>query len=86
LERCDGVGNGKETPIGIVPTPDAIDQKGLNISKDALDTLVSVEPGEWAEASADQATFFKSLGSRVPQQMFDEQKRLADALGGAAVK
>ena len=26
FERCDGIGTGKETPIGIVPTPDAIDQ------------------------------------------------------------
>jgi phosphoenolpyruvate carboxykinase (GTP) len=86
FERCDGVGKGKETPIGIVPTPDAIDQTGLSISKEAMEMLVAVEPGDWAEASADQATFFKSLGSRVPREMFDEQKRLADALGGAAVK
>jgi phosphoenolpyruvate carboxykinase (GTP) len=85
LERCDGIGNGRETPIGIVPTPDAIDQNGLGISKDAMEALVAVEPGDWAEASADQETFFKSLGSRVPAEMFEEQKRLADALGGAAV-
>ena len=55
FERCDGVGKGKETPIGIVPTPDAIDQTGLTISKEAMETLVAVEPGDWAEASADQA-------------------------------
>ena len=68
-----------------MPTPDAIDQTGLTISKEAMETLVAVEPGDWAEASADQATFFKSLGPRVPHEMFDEQKRLADALGGSAV-
>jgi phosphoenolpyruvate carboxykinase (GTP) len=81
LERCDGIGKGKETPIGIVPTPDTIDRKGLNISDEALKTLFEVEPGDWAEASVDQATFFKSLGTRVPREMFDEQRRLADALG-----
>jgi len=86
FERVDGTGSGRETPIGIVPTPEAIDQNGLTISKDAMELLVAVEPGDWAEASAEQATFFKSLGSRVPQEMFEEQKRLADALGGAAVK
>jgi phosphoenolpyruvate carboxykinase (GTP) len=80
FERVDGTGKGRETPIGIVPTPDAIDQNGLTISKDAMELLVAVEPGDWAEASAEQATFFKSLGSRVPQEMFEEQKRLADAL------
>jgi phosphoenolpyruvate carboxykinase (GTP) len=83
LERCDGVGEGRETPIGIVPTPGAIDRTGLDISDEALQTLVAVEPGEWAEASADQATFFTSLGRRVPREMFDEQRRLAEALGCA---
>ncbi|HUP39099.1 MAG TPA: phosphoenolpyruvate carboxykinase (GTP) [Vicinamibacterales bacterium] len=86
FERCDGVGKGRETPIGIVPTPDAIDQTGLKISKEAMETLVAVEPGDWAEASADQAMFFKSLGPRVPREMFEEQKRLADALGGTVSK
>ena len=78
-------GKGKETPIGIVPTADAIDRTGLNISDDTLETLVAVEPGDWAEASAGQAEYFKSLGPRVPKEMFDEQKRLATALGDSAV-
>ena len=82
FERCDGVGKGKETPIGIVPTPDAIDQTGLKISNEAMETLVAVEPGDWAEASADQATFFKSLGPRVPREMFEEQQRLAERSAG----
>ena len=81
FERCDGVGKGKETPIGIVPTPDAIDRTGLTISDEALQKLTTVEQGDWAEASADQETFFKSLGPRVPKEMFTEQRRLASALG-----
>jgi phosphoenolpyruvate carboxykinase (GTP) len=81
FERCDGSGKGKETPIGIVPTPDAIDRTGLKISDEALETLTTVESGDWSEASADQETFFKSLGSRVPKEMFEEQRRLASALG-----
>jgi phosphoenolpyruvate carboxykinase (GTP) len=81
FERCDGTGKGKETPIGTVPTPRAIDRSGLTISDEALETLFAVEPGDWAEASADQAAFFKSLGERVPKEMFAEQRRLADALG-----
>jgi phosphoenolpyruvate carboxykinase (GTP) len=81
FERCDGTGKGKETPIGIVPTPEAIDRTGLNLSDEALKKLTTVESGDWCEASADQDTFFKSLGARVPKEMFEEQKRLAAALG-----
>jgi phosphoenolpyruvate carboxykinase (GTP) len=85
FERCDGTGKGKETPIGIVPTPDAIDRAGLKVSDDAMRQLTTVEPGDWAEASADQGTFFRSLGARVPREMFEEQKRLAHALGAQKV-
>ena len=85
FERCDGLGKGKETPIGIVPTSDAIDRTGLNISDATLETLVAVEPGDWAEASAGQAEYFKSLGPRVPKEMFEEQQRLATALGDSEV-
>ena len=73
------------TPIGIVPTADAIDRTGLTISDEALQALVAVEPGEWAEASADQASYFTSLGPRVPREMFEEQRRLAAALGTAKI-
>jgi phosphoenolpyruvate carboxykinase (GTP) len=85
FERCDGTGKGKETAIGIVPTPDAIDRSGLKVSDEAMRQLTTVEPGDWAEASADQGTFFRSLGARVPREMFDEQKRLAHALGAQKV-
>ena len=85
FERCDGTGKGKETPIGIVPTPDAIDRAGLKVSDEAMRQLTNVEPGDWAEASADQGTFFRSLGARVPREMFEEQKRLAHALGAQKV-
>jgi phosphoenolpyruvate carboxykinase (GTP) len=85
FERCDGIGQGKETPIGIVPTPDAIDRTGLKVSDETMRHLTTVEPGDWTEASADQGTFFRSLGARVPREMFEEQKRLAHALGAQKV-
>ena len=85
FERCDGIGKGRETPIGIVPTPDAIDRTGLKISDETMRQLTTVEPGDWTETSADQGTFFRSLGARVPREMFEEQKRLAHALGAQKV-
>jgi hypothetical protein len=39
-----------------------------------------VDPADWAEAAADQGTFFASLGSRLPHEMCDEQQRLALAV------
>ena len=84
FERCDGVGKGKETPIGIVPTPDAIDQTGLDDLERGDGNARRRRARRLGGGVGDQATFFKSLGSRVPHEMFEEQKRLADALGGSA--
>ncbi len=79
FDRCDGVAKGKDTPIGTVPTEDAIDRTGINVSDEAMRVLCRVDPDDWAEAAADQRAFFESLGSRVPKEMFDEQRRLAHA-------
>jgi phosphoenolpyruvate carboxykinase (GTP) len=80
FDRCDGVGKGSLTPIGIVPTLDGIDRTGLNVSDGAMETLTKVDPADWAEAATDQETFFASLGARLPREMREEQRRLAMAV------
>ncbi|HAN08343.1 MAG TPA: phosphoenolpyruvate carboxykinase (GTP), partial [Acidimicrobiaceae bacterium] len=47
LERINDSGKAVETPIGMVPTPDAIDISGLDLSEDDLRTLLSVDTEEW---------------------------------------
>ena len=79
FDRCDGIGKGRETPIGIVPTADAIDRTGINVPDEAMRLLCSVDSRDWAEVAADQQAFFKSLGPRVPKEMFEEQQRLTNA-------
>jgi phosphoenolpyruvate carboxykinase (GTP) len=80
FDRCDGVGKGRATPIGIVPTLDGIDRNGLNLSDAAMDTLTKVDPADWAEAAADQEIFLNSIGPRLPHEIRDEQQRLAMAV------
>jgi phosphoenolpyruvate carboxykinase (GTP) len=82
LDRCDGTGKATETVIGAVPTLDAIDVDGL-VSPDRLQTLLQVDPAEWVEAVAAQEDFFATFGSHVPQEMRDEQQRLARAVDTA---
>jgi phosphoenolpyruvate carboxykinase (GTP) len=85
FDRCDGAGKGCPTPIGIVPTIDAIDRTGIDVPDAAMEALLKVDPADWAEAAADQATFLDSVGSRLPQVMRDEQQRLARALEDPAI-
>ena len=82
LERCDGQGRARETVIGAVPTPDAIDVDG-KVPPDRMKALLTVDPAEWVEAVAAQEEFFSQYGSRLPQEMHDEQVKLARAVAQA---
>ena len=42
-----------ETPIGNVPTPDALTLDGLDMTRETMEELLSVDPAAWAEEHAD---------------------------------
>ena len=43
FRRCDGDAEASETPIGLVPAEGALNTEGLDLSPDALRTLLSVD-------------------------------------------
>jgi len=84
LERSDGARTGAtETPIGDVPTPSALDMRGLDISDAAVSQLLRVDPQEWTEAVQSQETYFDSFGSHLPRAIREEHDRLANRIGDA---
>jgi phosphoenolpyruvate carboxykinase (GTP) len=83
LERCDGQGKAVDSPIGLLPSLDAIDRRGLDVSDQAMSNLLKVDPAEWVEAVAGQEDFLNSFGSRMPQAMWDEHNKLAHRIHDA---
>jgi phosphoenolpyruvate carboxykinase (GTP) len=77
LERAEGKGQAADTPVGFVPTADALDRQGLNLSDEALTLLLKVDPAEWVEAVSGQESFLDSFGDRLPAALRDEHTRLA---------
>lgn len=77
LERCEGRGGAVDTPIGFVPTVDAIDRSGLSISDEVMAALLNVDPAEWVEAVSAQENFFDSFGDRLPAGILHEHHALA---------
>jgi phosphoenolpyruvate carboxykinase (GTP) len=88
LERCAGRGKAIDTPIGYIPTMDAINLAGLDASDSVMSALLNVDPADWVEAIAGQDDFLKSFGRRMPRAMLDEHEALArridDTLPAAA--
>jgi phosphoenolpyruvate carboxykinase (GTP) len=77
LERSEGKGLGTETPIGTVPTPSALDRRGLELSDAALEMLLKVDPADWVEAVSGQVPWFAQFGDRLPQGIRAEHENLA---------
>jgi phosphoenolpyruvate carboxykinase (GTP) len=83
-QRLEGAAAGKLTPIGFVPTEESLDLKGLTISSDAIDQLLSVNAKESLSDVAATRTFFKQFGNKMPPLLMKEldelEKRLENEL------
>ncbi|MCI0409253.1 MAG: phosphoenolpyruvate carboxykinase (GTP), partial [Acidobacteria bacterium] len=80
IQRCDGVGEARETPIGFLPRPSALDLEGLELSQSATEELLSVNPLHWGGALESQQQFLEKFGERMPREMWDEHHALAKRL------
>jgi phosphoenolpyruvate carboxykinase (GTP) len=78
FERCDGEGEAVETPIGLVPAKDALDLSGLDLSEDALEQLLDVDPEEWKIQVPQIHQHYAQFGDTLP----DELRAQLDALEG----
>jgi len=84
LERVEGRGAAEESPIGFVPTKNALTLDGLNISDENLRAALKVTPEDWESELADSGDFFAKFGSRLPRELREEQTKLAMRLGRTA--
>lgn len=80
IGRCDGTAEAEETAIGNLPAHGAINLNGINVPDDVMRSLTSVEVEHWRHEVEGVKTYLESFGGRVPQSMFDELQRTADAL------
>ncbi|HEX4819024.1 MAG TPA: phosphoenolpyruvate carboxykinase (GTP) [Acidimicrobiales bacterium] len=82
LEEVDGTGKGVDTPIGRVPTADAIDTSGLAVDPATMKKLVSVDAESWRQEVPQIEAHYAALGERLPEELKDElrelEKRLAN--------
>ena len=72
-ERIEGKGKARETPIGFLPTPDAIDMTGyVDANRDqacmkaTMEALLSVDVEGWKKEIAAVAKSYEPFGNRMP--------------------
>ncbi len=79
--RCDGKAAAVDTPIGKLPTPEALDLKSLNLSAEAVKALLSVDPVAWKEEVPSIRQHFERFGAKLPAGLRNELDALEKRLG-----
>ena len=79
-ERIQGRAAASETPIGYIPTPDALDLQGLDLAPATLERLLAVHADDYTHEWADQGEFFAQFGAHLPDAIAHEHRALKSRL------
>jgi len=75
-ERLDGEAEALDTPVGRVPTRQALDLTGLDVGDQAVSTLLDVDADVWAEEAALIPAFYDTFGDRLPKPLWTQHAAL----------
>ena len=80
LDRCDGKVDAKECAIGYIPNAEDIDVTDLDMSKEELEALLTIDVNEWLKDVEDPETgikqYFAQFGDMLPKEMAEELAKL----------
>jgi phosphoenolpyruvate carboxykinase (GTP) len=83
VERLEGRGAAVETPIGLVPTADALDVSGLDMSREAVEAVLRVDTAEWKAEIPQVTEWFEKFGDKLPGVLWAELDALKARLDAA---
>ena len=69
FERCNGTAKAVETPIGNLPTPEALSLDGLDLDAEDVDTLLGVDRDGWLQEIPLIREYYKGFGDKLPSQL-----------------
>ena len=78
VDRIRGKAAAKKTAIGHIPTPDAIDLRGLDISPEKVPQLLDIDPKAWVEEAKLQKEFFAKFADRLPGALWKQHAALLE--------
>jgi phosphoenolpyruvate carboxykinase (GTP) len=78
LDRCEGHGGGAETEVGAIPRPEDFDLAELDVSRETMRALFTINPEEWKKELEAQQKFFDTLGKDMPRELLAQHDRVAE--------
>ncbi|MDR3335233.1 MAG: phosphoenolpyruvate carboxykinase (GTP) [Treponema sp.] len=80
FDRCDGKGKSVDTPIGILPTPDAI-QRPEGVSESDMAEILKVDIEGWKAEIADvRQNHYPKFGDKLPKELYSELEAIEQRL------
>lgn len=81
FERVSGKGEAVKTPIGYMPTVDAIDIDGLEgVTKETMEELLKVNKEEWLNEVASIRDHYAQFGEKMPEELRNQLDALENRL------
>ncbi|MGA0894267.1 MAG: phosphoenolpyruvate carboxykinase (GTP) [Ilumatobacteraceae bacterium] len=80
FERIDDRASAVRTPIGLLPTSDALDLDGLAIDGADIESLLAVDTDGWRAAVPQIEAHFAQFGDALPDELHRHLRGLADAV------
>ena len=80
IDRINNNVKAKESPIGLLPYIEDLELSGLNISRENMEKLFKIDNDEWKLELEDVRSFFNQFGEKLPQEIWDEFKKLESQL------
>jgi phosphoenolpyruvate carboxykinase (GTP) len=81
VDRLNGLAEGVESPIGILPAAGSLDTEGLGLSEQDLELLLTVDREVWREEAALIPSHLETFGDHTPSELWDEYRALVRRLG-----
>jgi len=83
-DRIEGNVDADETVVGYTARAEDLDLTGLNTPIEDVREALTADPELWKEDVADSRRYLEGLGSRVPQEIFDQLAKLDERVQAAA--
>ncbi len=83
IDRIEGNVEAEESVVGYTARAEDLDLDGLDTPIEDIREALTADPELWKEDVADSRRYLESLGSRIPQEIFDQLKKLDERIHAA---
>jgi len=80
VERVNGEGKAVKTPIGYMPTVDAIDIEGLDVPTEDMKELLRVDKEGWLREVESIKQHYANYGNKLPKELIEQLHALEERL------